>query len=217
MLQFSTPVIPFYESEGPPQALPLLTYHTEMFCATLSHILISPQEEMAFSTLPLRGRTFSPSCVFMTTSRVTLPVPSRAPTPKVVKSVSFATENSKSDKVLTYSSLSSLSSKDSKILKPEGEAGRPGHGGYNLEKALNWDANCFKSLKECIHRSIKRYCDVDMSKKLQTPTALHEVHKEALTQFPELADYHGCWPVGDIIQMQLKNTSAKAQQKNSRK
>ncbi|KAG2335429.1 hypothetical protein BDR05DRAFT_954080 [Suillus weaverae] len=122
----------------------------------------------------------------MTTSRGTLPVPSRAPTPKVVKSVSFATENGESEKVSIYSSLSSLSSKDSKILKPEGEAGRPGRGGYNLEKALNWDVNRFKSLK-------------------------------ALTQFPELADYHGCWPVGDIIQMQLKNTSAKARQNNSRK
>ncbi|KAG1778623.1 hypothetical protein EV702DRAFT_1044485 [Suillus placidus] len=167
--------------------------------------LLAALEEMAFSTLPLRGCTFTPSRIFMTTSHGTLPIPSHVPTPKVVKSVSFATENSESDKVSTYSSLSSLSSKDSKILKLEGEAGRPGHGGYNLEKALNWDANRFKSLK-----SIKRYCDVDTSKKLQTPTALHEVHKEALTQFLELADYHGCWPVGDIIQMQLKNTSAKA-------
>ncbi|KAG1825227.1 hypothetical protein DFJ58DRAFT_738564 [Suillus subalutaceus] len=217
MLQFSTPVIPFYESEGPPQALPLLTYHTEMFCATLSHILISPQEEMVFSTLPLRGRTFTPSRVFMTTSRGTLPITSRAPTPKVVKSVSFGPENGESEKVSTYSSLSSLSSKDSKILKLEGEAGCPGWGGYKLEKALKWDVNRFKSLKECVHWSIKRYCDVDTSKKLQTPVALHEVHKEALTQFPELADYHGCWPVGDIIQMQLKNTSAKARQKNSHK
>lgn len=147
MLQFSSPVIPFYESEGPPQALPLLTYHTEMFCATLSHVLISQQEEMAFSTLPLRGSTFTPSRIFMTTSHGTLPVPSRAPTPKVVKSVSFATENGESEKVSIYSSLSSLSSKDSKILKPEGEAGRPGRGGYNLEKALNWDVNRFKSLK----------------------------------------------------------------------
>ncbi|KAG2747124.1 hypothetical protein P692DRAFT_20704332, partial [Suillus brevipes Sb2] len=109
----------------------------------------------------------------------------------------------------TYSSLSSLDSKDSKIPKPEGEAGRPGRGGYNLEMALNWDDDRFKNLKEYVLRYIKKHCDVSKSKKHQTPAALQEVHREALGRFPELADYHGCWPVGDIIQMQLKNTSAK--------
>ncbi|KAG1846346.1 hypothetical protein C8R48DRAFT_779576 [Suillus tomentosus] len=182
MLQSSTPVIPFYESEGPPQALPLLTYHTEMFCPTLSFVLISPQEEMIFSTLPLRGLTLTPSHVFTTTSRATTPIRSRASTPKVTKLVSFSeeqfTQKSESEKVSTYSSLSSISSKDSKILKPEGEAGRPGRGGYNLEKALNWDVDRFKDLKEYVHRSINKHCDVDKSKKLQAAAALQEVHRE---------------------------------------
>ncbi|KAG1802903.1 uncharacterized protein HD556DRAFT_1437962 [Suillus plorans] len=186
MLQSSTSVIPFYESEGPPQALPLLTYHTEMFCPTLSFVLISPQEEMIFSTLPLRGLTLTPSRVFTTTSRATTPIRSRASTPKVTKLVSFSegqfTQNSESEKVSAYSSLSSISSKDSKILKPEGEAGRPGCGGYNLEKALNWDVDCFKDLKEYIHRSIKKHCNIDKSKKLQAAAALQEVHREAPDQ-----------------------------------
>ncbi|KAG1767308.1 hypothetical protein EV702DRAFT_1050411 [Suillus placidus] len=203
MPQSATPVIPFYESEGPPQALPLLTYHTEMFCPALSFVLISSQEEMAFSTLLLRRHTLTPSRVFMTTSRGTTPIPPRAPTPKVVKLVSFTAEHfTPNSEASTYSSLSSIDSKDSKIPKPDGEAGRPGRGGYNLEMALNWDDEHFKNLK--------KHCDVSKSKKHQTPAALQEVHSEALGRFPELADYQGCWPVGDIIQMQLKNTSAKA-------
>jgi hypothetical protein len=152
MPQSSTPVIPFYESEGPPQALPLLTYHTEMFCPALSLVLISSQEEMAFSTQSLRGHTLTPSRVFTTMSRGTTPIPPRAPTPKVVKLVSFTAEQfTPNSDASTYSSLSSLDSKDSKIPKPEGEAGRPGRGGYNLEMALNWDDDRFKNLKVILH------------------------------------------------------------------
>ncbi|KAG2107662.1 uncharacterized protein F5147DRAFT_774109 [Suillus discolor] len=221
MPQFSTPITPFHESEGPPQALPLLTYHTEMFCHTLWLVLLSPQEEMAFSTLPLRGRSPTPSHVFTIMSCGITPISPPTPTPKVVKLVSFSpeqfTQNSESEKVSTHSSLSSIDSKDSKIPKLEGEAGRPGRGGYNLEKALNWDAEHFKNLKEYVHRSIEKHCHVGKSKKLQAPAALLQVYNEALGHFPELADYHGSWPVGDMIQMQLKNTSAKARHKGSRK
>ncbi|KAG2135314.1 hypothetical protein DEU56DRAFT_913417 [Suillus clintonianus] len=165
MPQSSTPVIPFYESEGPPQALPLLTYHTEMFCPALSFVLISSQEEMAFSTLLLRRHTLTPSRVFMTMSRGTTPsLLARLPP----------------NEASTYSSLSSIDSKDSKIPKPDGEVGRPGRGGYNLEMALNWDDEHFKNLKACVHRYIKKHCDVSKSKKHETPAALQEVHSEAV-------------------------------------
>jgi hypothetical protein len=33
------------------------------------------------------------------------------------------------------------------IQKPDGEAGRPGRGGYNLEKVLNWKKQDFKAVK----------------------------------------------------------------------
>ena len=33
------------------------------------------------------------------------------------------------------------------IQKPDGEAGRPGRGGYNLEKVLNWKEQDFKAVK----------------------------------------------------------------------
>jgi len=38
-----------------------------------------------------------------------------------------------------------------KIPKPEGEAGRPGRGGYNLEVQLGLEPRSFKTLKVCVH------------------------------------------------------------------
>jgi hypothetical protein len=51
------------------------------------------------------------------------------------------------------SELSSLTDSDSEddednlISKPEGEAGRPGRGGYNLEEALAWSRKEYRQLK----------------------------------------------------------------------
>ncbi|KAG0698979.1 hypothetical protein DFH29DRAFT_1002366 [Suillus ampliporus] len=218
----SAPVNAFYRADGPPQQLPSLTYHTEMLYPTALFILISPQEEMAFSTHTLRGHIHTPSRVFTTTLfHATTPIPVRGSTPKVTKSVSFladeVSQNGEPEQMSMCSSIFSMESNDSKIPKPEGEAGRLGCGGYNLEKALNWDADRFKKLREHCHRSINKYCDTSKSKTNQTPNALTSVESEAVAHFPELHDYMGCWPVGDFIQMQLKNISAKERQKHAKK
>ncbi|KAG2740259.1 hypothetical protein P692DRAFT_20655172, partial [Suillus brevipes Sb2] len=107
------------------------------------------------------------------------------------------------------SSLSSIASHESKIPKPDSEAGRPSRGGYNLEIALKWDSGHFKAFKECVHASIQKHCDTSKSKTSQTPAAIVAVQTEVLSHFTELNDYDGCSPIGDIIQMQLKNTAAK--------
>ncbi|KAG1830939.1 hypothetical protein DFJ58DRAFT_848375 [Suillus subalutaceus] len=112
--------------------------------------------------------------------------------------------------------LGMVNSNDSKIPKPDGEAGRPAHGGYNLERALNWDSSRFKLLRDFVHRLIDSHCDTSKSKSSQTTAALNSVETEAVVQFPELNDYMGRWPVGDLIQMQLKNLSAKEQQRHAK-
>ncbi|KAG2151509.1 hypothetical protein DEU56DRAFT_908351 [Suillus clintonianus] len=197
----SVPVAPFYEPEGPPQSLPLLMYHTEMFCPMTSFVSVSWQEEMAFFTRKLKftERTPTISRVFTTAlSRAATPIPSGPPAPKVAKA------------------LSSIDSHEFKIPQPDGEAGRPSRGGYNLEKALKWDADRFKAFKECVHGSIQTHCDTSKSKTSQTPAAITAVQIEVLSRFSELNDYDGCWPIGDIIQMQLKNMSAKQRQKHTK-
>ncbi|KAG2086531.1 uncharacterized protein F5147DRAFT_781594 [Suillus discolor] len=141
------PVAPFYESEGPFQALPLLMYHTEMFCPVTTLISISWQEEILFFPRKpkLTGRTLTPSRVFTTTSRAVTPIPSSPFISKVTKAVSFSAEQI--SQLSMGSSLSSIAPYEYKIAKPDGEAGHPGRGGYNLEKALKWDAGRFKAFK----------------------------------------------------------------------
>jgi hypothetical protein len=197
----------FYEPEGPPKPLPLLTYHTEIFCPTSSFVLISPHEEMAFSTLTLRGRPRVSHVFAAMPSPSITPMPSRSHTPKVTKSVSFLAEQipQKNDpeEMSTYSSLSSIHSCELKIPKPEGEVGRPNRGGYNLEKALHWDAKRFKKFKarsdiqllrrsssysphqEHVHLSIEKHCDTSRSKIHQEHVALDSVRKEVIMPFPQ--------------------------------
>jgi hypothetical protein len=134
-------------------------------------------------------------------------MPSRSHTPKVTKSVSFLAEQipQKNDpeEMSTYSSLSSIHSGELKILKPEGEVGRPNRGGYNLEKALHWDAKRFKKFKarsdiqllrrsssysphqEHVHLSIEKHCDTSRSKIHQDHVALDSVRKEVIMPFPQ--------------------------------
>ncbi|KAG1765475.1 hypothetical protein EV702DRAFT_1204571 [Suillus placidus] len=178
----SMPVAPFYEPEGPPQSLPLLTYHTEMFCPMTLFVLVSWQEEMAFFTHKLKFTECMPtlSCVFTTTlSHTATPIPSGLPPPKVAKAVSFSVEQitqiSQPVQMSTASSLSSIDSHEFKIPKPDGEAGHPSRGGYNLEKALKWDADCFKAFKEYVHGSIQMHCDTSKSKASQTPAVITAV------------------------------------------
>lgn len=46
------------------------------------------------------------------------------------------------------SSLTELDSEDGDVIpKPDGEAGRPGRGGYNLEKILGWQKKDFQLVK----------------------------------------------------------------------
>jgi hypothetical protein len=211
----------------------------EMFYHTLSFVLLFPQQEMVFSALPLRGHSPTPSHVFTIMFHGITPIHPPTTTPKVTKLVSFLpeqfTQNSKSEKVLIYSSLPSIDSKDSKIPKPEGKAGRPGCGGYNLEKALNWDAERFKNLKVGLHLSIflkylynirnmftgllRNIVTLVKARNFKLQLFCFRFTKrfvcgcygcliltffQGSRPFPELADYHGSWPVRDMIQMQLK-------------
>jgi hypothetical protein len=70
-------------------------------------------------------------------------------------------QNTKHPSVESESELSSLTSSDSEdeeedlIPKPEGEAGRPGRGGYNVEDALGWPRKEYRQLK-VVHYSQDR-------------------------------------------------------------
>ncbi|KIM63405.1 hypothetical protein SCLCIDRAFT_24297 [Scleroderma citrinum Foug A] len=116
-----------------------------------------------------------------------------------------------SDGASSESSLTSFESGTIKIPKPEGEAGRPGRGGYNLKAQLAWNPATFSKLKKFVHRSVKNHLDATQCKSHQRESAIFLVIQEASKVFPDLDDYHDCWPVHDLMQMCLKYTSGRAQ------
>ncbi|KAF8592421.1 hypothetical protein K439DRAFT_1610228 [Ramaria rubella] len=105
---------------------------------------------------------------------------------------------------------SSDDSDEGKIAKPTREPGRPGHGGYNLEVAVNWEASAFSRLKKCVYHLVENHLDTTKSYANQSINLLRIVHMAALEDFPELVNYHGCWPVIDLLKMRLKYTSVRS-------
>ncbi|KAI6109220.1 hypothetical protein EV401DRAFT_1891501 [Pisolithus croceorrhizus] len=131
-----------------------------------------------------------------------------APTAKgklvTIEAPSSDSERSESSPAPSKSSLSTLESElggNDKISKPSGEAGRPGHGGYNLEEQLGWGDDWLQKSK-----------DVTKCRSQQHRRALDTVCDLAVAEFPDLSTFENCWPVLDLIQMRLKYLSSRAQQ-----
>ncbi|KAI6103789.1 hypothetical protein EDD16DRAFT_1524991 [Pisolithus croceorrhizus] len=88
-----------------------------------------------------------------------------------------------------------------KIPKPPGEPGCPGRGSYTLETTLDWNQKVYSKFK------VSHTC-----LSAQDPALLKVIHQKAVDKFPDLKDYSNCWPVNDIIMMQLKYMSSCARQ-----
>ena len=112
----------FFEPSAPPPTLPILLAQTEIGKMQSSDKLLG-QEELGTSFARRREHSKVRSTVRYS------PYPSSSNKTNAVNSASSLSD---------LSSLSSDSDDDDLISKPEGEAGRPGRGGYNLEEALDW-------------------------------------------------------------------------------
>ncbi|KAI6012052.1 hypothetical protein EDC04DRAFT_2609620 [Pisolithus marmoratus] len=89
--------------------------------------------------------------------------------------------------------------KTHKIPKPNGEVGQLGWGGYNLNDQLGWGKDGFKKLKRFIKKAVKKHLDPMRCQSLKDHKALETVSKM-------------CWPVQDLVQLQLKYLSFRAWQ-----
>ncbi|KAL0563451.1 hypothetical protein V5O48_018615 [Marasmius crinis-equi] len=91
-----------------------------------------------------------------------------------------------------------------KIPKPEGEAGRPKRGGYNLEEKLGWDNTLLAQVKGFVKSQVvsKLACSVPFT--LQPSEKLEDVRSSAIDKFPMLKRYEDCWAVDDLIRCNLK-------------
>lgn len=169
--------VPPYCQGEIPTILPLLSTQVEILYRPVSRIPVSAEEELAPPTCqtptnpmgcvtPKATPPAPPQRIFIPPRASTLPP--RAVTPPVLqphaqtpnpssskgksvakgkaKTVNFS-EDKGEDEEEEYSSLSEIEEIEEKIPKPRGEIGRPGRGGYNLEKQLNWDGVVLERFK----------------------------------------------------------------------
>ena len=153
------PISPFFEPNAPPPPLPLLTCQTDF-----SYARCSPTVTVAEETVDMKTTLLKRSIRKCNSSVARSPSPYVKPTNETKRQLAFANpatssnDNARSelsdtslsdlpDSADTRSQSSSMNTDDELIPKPDGEAGRPGRGGYNLEKALNWSPKAFRKLQ----------------------------------------------------------------------
>ncbi|KAG1844360.1 hypothetical protein F4604DRAFT_1689118 [Suillus subluteus] len=226
----TTVVLPFYDLEpgAPPPLPPMLMDQLELFgnanrrlTTLIADEILVPQA----SIIPTAARASSstPTPEFkLVKQMVKHSDRSSSPyTKKVTSTHSHSRMPSPSDSSGSLdsfsdsdSSTSSVSvSEDSKIPKPAGEPGRPGHGGYTLREALDWNPKAYAKFKKSMHSLIEDHLDMTKCASAQSPMLLEVVHGKALDNFPDLDNYNNLWPVNDTIMTCLKYMSGCARRK----
>ncbi|KJA13198.1 hypothetical protein HYPSUDRAFT_60039 [Hypholoma sublateritium FD-334 SS-4] len=100
------------------------------------------------------------------------------------------------------------------IPKPEGEAGRPKRGGYNLQKTLGWPTNDYLRFKLFIKKAVEDHLEPSETFSDQSHESLCTVQALAAEAFPILADYVDWWPATDFIRVELHYTRSRAKDKS---
>jgi hypothetical protein len=135
-----TSIPPFFEPGAPPPTLPILIAQTEVGVVDAPCKLLAQEEIGSGPTVARSARS---------SARYT-------PYPKSASKQALPSKprhNKGPDEDASDSELTSISDTDSEsddshlISKPEGEAGRPGRGGYNLEEALKWEHKKYLKVK----------------------------------------------------------------------
>ena len=129
----SKPISATYEPGAPPLSIPVLTYQTKFMSPPNESISILTQD------VPTHANKQPPSQNEL-----------RNPPTKKIRFTSPAESlesNGSQSGPDDGESVSSDEEDDGLIPKPQGEAWRPNHEGYNLELELSWDVKCYCSLK----------------------------------------------------------------------
>ena len=130
----------FFEPKAPQPILPVLIAQTEVG-RMFSPSKLLAQEQIGPS--PTRSRSRFKSTFNHSGIRIT----GRKKTPGITAADDPHVDSSDSEPLKTDSSDESDDSEEGLIPKPDGEAGRPGCGGYNLEDELGWKKSEFRKFK----------------------------------------------------------------------
>ncbi|THU92397.1 hypothetical protein K435DRAFT_800519 [Dendrothele bispora CBS 962.96] len=91
-----------------------------------------------------------------------------------------------------------------KIPKPPGEVGRPGRGGYTLQKTLGWNNEVYRDVKNYINKLCMDHLDGKLPLNEQALNNAKRVREQARVKFPFLSDYDKEWVTDDFIRSHLK-------------
>ena len=162
-MAISSSATPLFEPGAPPVILPMPTAHTDIryyngHQPPLMHEELPPFAPASRQRPRPRHRSISagpepqelPPLTRGSKQRACPRRRSTSATPEPPRGVRFDTPLSQSSSDLELPPEQLDDQDDGKIPKPVGVAGRPGSGGYNLERSLAWRKNDFKRLKVCL-------------------------------------------------------------------
>ncbi|KAH6911745.1 hypothetical protein BKA70DRAFT_1423499 [Coprinopsis sp. MPI-PUGE-AT-0042] len=93
------------------------------------------------------------------------------------------------------------------IPEPDGEAGRPGRGGYNLQQKLDWAPGLYQAVRNFAKQRVGETLDRSKPFTAQDPVQVQAVIVEMLASFPILKRYEDNWASKDFIRGCLKNAT----------
>ncbi|KAJ3853046.1 hypothetical protein EV368DRAFT_81960 [Lentinula lateritia] len=101
------------------------------------------------------------------------------------------------------------------IPKPPGEVRRPGRGGYNLRKIMNWPKQDYDDVKDYIKLLVEHLdCDVPFGQ--QPLIDIRCIRDEAIAKFDFLAQYDNTWVVDDFVRCRLMYLKTLARNRKQR-
>ncbi|KAJ8073085.1 hypothetical protein PM082_019953 [Marasmius tenuissimus] len=90
-----------------------------------------------------------------------------------------------------------------RIPKPQGEVGRLGRGGYNLQRSLGWSKAKFDLVKGFVRQRVKKELDCSVIYRKQPAHKVDIIRRATLENYPWLINYEDLWVIDVIPQMAM--------------
>ncbi|KAJ3816611.1 hypothetical protein F5880DRAFT_1512507 [Lentinula raphanica] len=188
---------------------------TPMLDRTIFSAVPTSTKGVRFASIPLVFGTgldtTTPSVVSNPTIASSSRRTRRFPTPIVYDS------DSGSDSLTADASHLHTEGQSGRIPKPDGEAGRPGRGGYSLQVTLKWPVKKWKTVQGFIRARVLETLDCSLPFSDQSLLRLQAIRDQATTKFPFLNDYENLWVVDDMIRSRLKYEKSALKRKTDAK
>ncbi|KAJ8089190.1 hypothetical protein PM082_014438 [Marasmius tenuissimus] len=93
-------------------------------------------------------------------------------------------------RLITYAITSTPNLDDDELIpKPKGEAGRPGSGGYTVEKVLGWPEQKHTAVKEYVKEQVLKTLNLSVCMTKQPKTLIDYIKETSRAKFPFLDKY----------------------------